>query len=137
LSNSLGVQKNVRFVGAVEHSNVPSILAKADVGLLPLRDTMHDRCKCPIKLYEYMAMELPIVSVDFGESAYVIRDVGCGVTSRNDPDSFAGAMDQVSENLDYWHAMGKKGREYLTDHQNWDILSDKLEQVLMSMIGER
>jgi glycosyltransferase involved in cell wall biosynthesis len=137
LAADLDVGQRVRFVGPVTHFEVPSILAGADAGLLPLLNTLHDRCKCPIKLYEYMAMELPVVSVDFGEASHVISDVGCGLTSHNDPNSLARAMDQVVEELGLWRNMGRRGRQYLVENQNWDILSRKLEQVLTSMTSGR
>ena len=135
LAAELEVDHKIRFLGPVSHLKVPSILAGVDAGLLPLLDTLHDRCKCPIKLYEYMAMELPVVSVDFGEAAHVIREVGCGITSKIDPNSFAGAMDQVVEDLGVWSKLGKRGRQYLVANQNWELLAAKFEQILTSMMG--
>jgi glycosyltransferase involved in cell wall biosynthesis len=137
LVERLGISKSVKFTGRLGRAMVPRILAASDVGLIPLRNTIHDRCKSPVKLFEYMAMELPTISVDYGEAAYVIRKAGCGLTSAANPESFALAMDQIAENLGFWQQTGKIGRRYLVEQQNWELLSKDLEAVLGNTIRAR
>jgi glycosyltransferase involved in cell wall biosynthesis len=109
-------------------------MAASDAGMIPLRDTIHDRCKCPVKLFEYMAMELPIIATNFGESAHVVQEVGCGLTSSNSSESLARAMDQIAEDMPFWDKAGKLGRKYLVEHQNWEKLSNDIEEVLGTIV---
>ncbi len=50
--------------GPVVHSNIPTILGKADIGVtsLPFKDDLKYQASSPIKLFEYMAAGMPILS---------------------------------------------------------------------------
>ena len=60
----LRARSNVRFVGKVPVGRVPSFVAACDMGLLPYRDTEWTRSIHPLKMYEYLACGLPVVSTD-------------------------------------------------------------------------
>ena len=55
---------NVRFVGRVDVDEVPRYMAACDVGLLPYRLNAWTRHIHPLKLYEYLACGLGVVSTD-------------------------------------------------------------------------
>ena len=55
---------NVHFVGRVPVERVPDYVAACDVGLLPYRLNEWTRNIQPLKLYEYLACGLPVVSTD-------------------------------------------------------------------------
>lgn len=135
LLKSLKIKRKVEVTGWLPHTEVPGILASADIGLLPQYNDMYHKCKCPIKLFEYMAMKLPIVSTDVGEPAHMIRKTGCGVNTGVNYREFANAMDKIVENIEYWRERGELGRNYLERYQNWDLLSTKLEETLMDAIS--
>lgn len=56
---------NVSQVGVVSPEEVPSVLRGLSVGLLPFAKTPFNASVYPLKLHEYMAMGLPVVSTDF------------------------------------------------------------------------
>ncbi|NLG27385.1 MAG: glycosyltransferase family 1 protein [Chloroflexi bacterium] len=60
----LHARPNVRFVGQVGVERVPEFVAACDVGLLPYRLNDWTRNIHPLKLYEYLACGLPVVSTD-------------------------------------------------------------------------
>jgi teichuronic acid biosynthesis glycosyltransferase TuaH len=53
---------NVELLGSVPYSDVPALLARARVGLLPLSDSPSNRGRSPMKLFEYLAAGLRVVS---------------------------------------------------------------------------
>jgi len=71
---------NVRFVGQVPGERVPEFVAACDVGLLPYRQSVWTQHIQPLKLYEYLACGLPVVSTeipavrDEGDVVFVARD---------------------------------------------------------------
>lgn len=71
--------KNIEFLGRVDFKAMPGLYSGADISLLPLVDTAWDRCKNPSKLYEYMAMELPVIATEIGEAVNMIKEAKCGV----------------------------------------------------------
>ncbi|MCE9590351.1 MAG: glycosyltransferase [Planctomycetes bacterium] len=60
-------QPNVHVLGPRPYASVPSYLHHADVGIIPFRVDALTRTVNPIKLYEYMACGLPVVSTDWEE----------------------------------------------------------------------
>lgn len=74
---------NVNFLGAVPYEEVPSILANARVGLLPLVSTPLNRGRSPMKLYEFIAAGLSVVAPDYlADRAGLERIHGYDATSK-------------------------------------------------------
>ncbi|MCL4829772.1 MAG: glycosyltransferase [Caldilinea sp.] len=65
--DSDAVPGNIHVMGAVEYSRVPAILAHSDVGIIPFKDTELVQGVSPIKVYEYLASRLPVVSLRWHE----------------------------------------------------------------------
>jgi GT2 family glycosyltransferase len=59
--------RNVIFAGRRPYAAVPSILACLDVGLIPFRLGPEGLHASPIKLYEYLAAGLPVISTPIPE----------------------------------------------------------------------
>ncbi|HEY3699407.1 MAG TPA: glycosyltransferase [Spongiibacteraceae bacterium] len=58
---------NVFFIGARPYMRVPAYLQHANVGLLPMRPIAANMGRSPMKLYEYLAAGLPVVSLQTDE----------------------------------------------------------------------
>jgi glycosyltransferase involved in cell wall biosynthesis len=59
--------RNVIFAGRRPYAAIPSILACLDVGLIPFRLGPEGLHASPIKLYEYLAAGLPVISTPIPE----------------------------------------------------------------------
>lgn len=65
---------NIHCIGRVQHSELPAYLWNADVGIIPFDVQNHAALVNsinPLKLYEYMACGLPVVSVGWDELRYI------------------------------------------------------------------
>lgn len=58
----LAVLPNVHFLPACSHAEAPSFYAGFDVGLIPYRLNPYTEGLSPLKLYEYLAMGVPVVA---------------------------------------------------------------------------
>jgi glycosyltransferase involved in cell wall biosynthesis len=65
----LGRLPNVETLGEIPFSEVPGFLAGLDVALVPFRDLPLTRAVDPVKLYEALAMGLPVVARRLPETA--------------------------------------------------------------------
>lgn len=61
---ALQAQSNVHFLGEKQPADVASYVANLDVGLLPYAINTETQHISPLKMYEYLAAGLPIVSTD-------------------------------------------------------------------------
>ena len=63
----LPVEPNIHFLNARAHSELPPLVAEFDVGLIPYKRTVYTKTVNPTKLFEYLAMSVPVVSTDLPE----------------------------------------------------------------------
>ena len=129
----LGISERVIFTGELDRKSIREHLADADVGLVPLGDTLFNTCKCPIKLFEFMAMELPIIGTDVGEVGAMIREARCGLASAPRAESIAESIECVLKNFAGWQEAGKRGRIFLSRNQNWISLSRKYDELFQGL----
>jgi glycosyltransferase involved in cell wall biosynthesis len=80
LESLLAKHPNLRWEGQQPYARIPALIASFDVGMIPfVRSPLIDGVS-PIKLFEYAACGLPVVSVywkeleSYGDSAYLSED---------------------------------------------------------------
>jgi GT2 family glycosyltransferase len=101
---------NLFFLGARPYASIPSILSAFDVGLIPFRLGPEGSNASPIKLYEYLAAGLPVIStpipeceavpeVSVGRNARAFSDLlDRAAGSRRSPEFRARALARAREN---------------------------------------
>ena len=92
-----GLLKDTHFTGSVAPQDVPSLLACMDVAVAPYVES-ENHYFSPLKLFEYMAAELPVVAAATGQIKEVIRDEENGLLYPPG-DSFAMARSTLSTNF--------------------------------------
>ena len=111
------------FTGHID--DVPSVIGSANIGVISFRDNLLNNCKCPLRLYEYMACGLPIVSTKVGEPAYVLKD-GAGLLVEPNVESVSDGIMNLIENKELAKTMGGRGRKLIEEEYNWQNLGEKL-----------
>jgi glycosyltransferase involved in cell wall biosynthesis len=119
--------KNVILTGFIPKDEMPEYYAAADAGIILFPDTRYHKSKCPIKLFEFMAMKLPVFTTPIGEPKYIVEKSKCGIIC-NTPAQFVKRLEIISKNE--LSILGGNGRKYLEEKNNWEILSKKLKTVL-------
>jgi len=107
-ARTLGL-KNVTFMDPRPTSEVPPLLAAADIVLVPL--VTHIPGATPSKLYEAMASGRPVLIVADGEPAAIVRDSQAGlVVAPGDTAGLASALRALSGDPALRSALGANGR---------------------------
>jgi len=89
-TSALRARRNVVFLGRRPYAELPSLLKGFDVALLPFRDDELTRASNPLKVREYLAAGLPVISTPVPE----VRRLGlCHIASG--AAEFAAAVDAV------------------------------------------
>lgn len=108
--------ENVTMMGGVPREEVPSILAAADVCLVPLRDVSLFSSFIPSKLFEYLGAGKPVVGAVRGEAAAILRQAGQVVVNPEDPPSLADALANLARDVQRRRDMGRDGRRFVVEH---------------------
>lgn len=68
----IGLKSVVELPGPVRHQEVPALLASCDVCVAPYEGDLN-LYNCPMKLFEYMALQIPIVASRWGEIPKILE----------------------------------------------------------------
>jgi glycosyltransferase involved in cell wall biosynthesis len=126
-ARTLGVAERVRFTGFVPHAELPRHWQDAAVGLLPFHRCPHIDTTLANKLFDYMAMGLPIVASDARPMQRVLAETGAGVTFRaGDARDFARAVEALLADPGAALAMAERGRQAAQVTFRWERDAERL-----------
>lgn len=113
---------NIQFLGRQPYDALPKIIAGFDVSMIPFILTDLIKGTSPIKLYEYLAAGLPVVSTSMPE-VLPFREPGVVICADN-PDEFAQGIQ------DLYHAKSPEmlaRRQQIARHHTWQ---ERFQQAL-------
>ncbi|MDG2305223.1 MAG: glycosyltransferase [Candidatus Binatia bacterium] len=116
---------NIRTHGPRERHVVPGLLRSADVAIVPFAPSRLSAAVSPLKVFEYLAMERPVVSTRLPDLEGVP-----GVTIADDADGFAEAVQRVAREPFPRDLV----RSFLADH-TWERRADQLLELTRSVRG--
>jgi glycosyltransferase involved in cell wall biosynthesis len=122
LAADLGVAQHVRFLGFVEHQDMPRHYQQAGVFVLPSR-----RESFGLVLAEAMACGLPVVATKVGAIPEVVEDGVTGVlVPPDDPEGLASAITALLNDPQTMRAMGTRGRQRAETCFTWDLVAKRV-----------
>lgn len=117
------LQDVVTFTGRVEMPTISTYLSTADVGLCPDPKTPFNDASTMVKVLEYMAHRLPIVSFDLEESARSAGPAGSFVTWTGDEaadrNAYVDAILELLDDPERRAVMGRTGRARIENGLGW------------------
>jgi len=114
-----GLAERVHVTGMVPHSEVPRWLQGADLAVAPYPQLEHFYFS-PLKLYEFLALGLPVIATDVEQIRDVIPDGERGVLCPPGcAKSLAQAMDRMLADPERSRALGEAGRHWVLEHATW------------------
>jgi glycosyltransferase involved in cell wall biosynthesis len=129
LARDLGVEKQIKFVGHVPHSEVPTYIGRADVCVAPMADDVGQ----PNKIFEYFALGKPTVASAHptlldtfdGESVLYFRP--------NDEASLAAKVLELYQNPDKRGSLARNGHTFYQGCK-WQVMKEEYLQVYRDLL---
>jgi glycosyltransferase involved in cell wall biosynthesis len=112
------------------------LLAKMDIGLMPLPDTAWARGKCAYKALLYMAAGVPVVCDDVGVSARVVGD-GVGGLVATAPVDWTEALVTLGRDAGLRARLGSAGRERVEAEFSVSVWTPRLITLIRRAAGRR
>lgn len=129
LVNNLGVNDYVSFAGTIAYDKVGDFLAQGDVAVLPSTVDLVRRVACPIKLFNYLASGLPVVTVDRLWWSDFVRSNDVGLVADDNPESFGNAINELLSSPEKINSMGEKAISLVQEKYNWTEMAKNLLEV--------
>ena len=128
LAARLGVESRVTFTGHLPPSDVPGVLARADILALPNpASAISTHATSPLKLFEYMAAEKAIVASNLPAIREVLtHDVNALLVTPGDPGALAGAIRRLAGDPLLRETLAAAARTVVAEY-SWDRRAERLE----------
>jgi glycosyltransferase involved in cell wall biosynthesis len=131
----LDLTRNVSFLGAVAHSQVPELLENVDIFVMP-----SIREEFGVAAVEAQAMEIPVVATKVGGVPEVVLDGETGIlVAPGNIEQLAQAVLTLIENPALRRQMGERGRRHVLANYRWEdnaALMEKLYQQFLQSSRE-
>lgn len=124
--SALSAEPNAHLVGFVPYDQLAGVYRELDVGLVPYVDSPLTQACNPLKVYEYLAADLPVVATDLAglnstrQAIAVARDAG----------GFLAAVDAALANP----ARCREARRAAVAGASWDLRASQLEARLQQAL---
>jgi len=119
---------NVHLLGGRPYASLPAYCAAFDVGLIPFRMNELTHAVNPIKLREYLAAGLPVVSAPMPE----VRRYVPAVRTARTVDEFIPACEAA---LRAAREIPGRRRQALVRGESWDARVEQLSKIVLSSLG--
>jgi glycosyltransferase involved in cell wall biosynthesis len=127
--NIPGVQ--VEIIEWSEASEVQSI-STAEVGVMPLTDSLWEKGKCGYKLIQYMACSLPVVASPVGVNTEIVEEGVNGFLAA-DTMAWVNALEQLLTQPSLAITMGQSGRRKVENEYCLQVTAAKLERYFIKI----
>jgi len=108
-------------------------LARFDVGIMPLPSNDWARGKCGLKLLQYMAAGLPVVSSPEGAADRIVSHGMSGYIARGD-EEWRLHLSALLDNPDLRGLMGREGRRRVEEHFSLGLWAPRMAEILEKCI---
>jgi glycosyltransferase involved in cell wall biosynthesis len=131
LAKKYAVQDKVFFIGHVQYSRLPEYIAAMDVCLIPFKnnDTSHN--SIPLKLFEYMACEKPVISSRLTGVQQTVKNKIFYADTAEEYESLLIGFKNSYLNLSQ---LLESNRIFVEEFFTWNQASETLEKLLKSLL---
>jgi len=126
LTRKLKLVDRVRFLGAVEHHDLPAYYAGADILVLA-----SSREGWANVLLEAMACGTPVVATNIWGTPEIIKSPDAGVLVERTPESILAGINQLRNDRP-----DRECTRVYAEHFSWDDTSDKLYELLCGIVAK-
>jgi len=128
--------KKVDFKGFVGRDEIKNILDSSKVGLVTLHPIINYLDALPVKMFEYMAAGLPVISSDIKLWKDIVEETNCGIcVNPREPKEIADAIKYIIDNPKEAEQMGMNGKKAVIEKYNWGIEERKLFKLYSDMVN--
>jgi glycosyltransferase involved in cell wall biosynthesis len=117
----------------VPHYEMPSVIAAADIVVVPQQDTAAAQAQFPLKLTDGMAMAKPILTTRVGDIPEILADTGY-LVAPGDVQAMAIQIEQILAHPNVAAEKGRQARQRCVEHYSLDAMATGLSTVISPLL---
>lgn len=125
----------VKLMGYVPHSEVLDYVAAFDIGVYTRARGILPPGRFNMKVAQYMACGIPVVSTDTDEAS-IIRESNCGIVCRSQ-EEFSRTLVNLASYPQERKRLGESGRAYANSYLEWSHIVPRYEQIIRDVLSEK
>ena len=132
--------QNVEYLGFCERDKVIETYSKSKIGVSTLLNVGQypNVYNLSTKVYEYMAMNMPVIISNFKYVKETLKEYEFGISvSPEDVDEIADAIEYLLKNNDVCEKMGSEGRRAIEEVFNWETEVKKIKELYVEVYKKR
>ena len=134
LIKELGLDEKVFFIQPVTHSKVPEFLSACDILCAPKIDCKVNRAANPIKVVEYLSMDIPTVCSSIGELPFIINDgINGFLVKPGDEFELRSKLAWIMSNPERSREIADNGRRTIIERYSLFAIRDDVKKVIMDI----
>lgn len=132
------VKRSVRMYGRLALDKAFEISKRCRIGLCLVKPLPNYTNSYSTKVFEYMAVRLPVVAGECGILESVVEENKCGLcVDPYDPIAVADSIERIIRNGGEAHAMGLNGRKAVLEKYSWALEKAKMIEFYREVAAER
>jgi glycosyltransferase involved in cell wall biosynthesis len=115
------------------------LIARMDIGIMPLPDGPWEKGKCGYKLIQYMACGIPVIASPVGVNVEIVGTFHCGLLADNLAE-WEATLTQLLESKALRHQLGRAGRQAVEDRYSLQVQAPILAGIFtqsMTVLGSK
>ena len=118
----------------VPFEEISTVLSKADVFLIPMRDEKILNMSLPTKILEYQAIGRPIICCSTGATGNFIEKTKSGFSLEyGDVEKFIKCIIKLKENPELCKEMGRNGRMFVEENLTFEKIGNRLSETIETL----
>jgi glycosyltransferase involved in cell wall biosynthesis len=125
-----GILDSIEDAGWVAVEELPVLLARANVGIYLMEDTLLNRSKCPVKLADMLAVGVPVVAEAVGQvPEYVVNGRSGTLFPSGDTTGIINEIIDLLHNHERQAQLSAGAKAHIANHFSWEQLSSQLLEI--------
>lgn len=130
--------RNVKWLGMKGHELIPHYISSFDVAVNPINDSEAFRSIITVKFYEYLACEVPVISLAEGAQRRISEESGAGLACPiGDPRVLADTIRNLKADPERLAELARNARPFIENGYTRGIQAGLLAQALRGVTEER
>jgi len=127
---------HVEELGYLDRTGVKNVLKRSFAGLVTLEELPNYLLALPVKMFEYMAAGIPVISSPFPQWRAIVDSAQCGIcVNPKDPKAISEAIRFLRDHPEEAEKMGMNGRRAVEQKYRWEQEQLKLLSLYQELLG--